>query len=217
MRYRDRDDAGRRLAAGLEHLRGARPVVLGLPRGGVVVADVVARALGAALDVAVVRKVGVPGHAELAMGAVGEGGAEVADAAVMASSRVAAGQFREIAERERELVATRAARYRAVRPMVSLAGRTAVVVDDGIATGSTARAALAVVRASGVARVVLAVPVAPASALAALADLVDELRCPLVPSRFVAVGQWYDDFSPVADADVEAILAAAATRDAGGA
>ena len=178
MRFRDRRDAGRLLAERLGPLRGQDVVVLGLPRGGVPVAAEVARALGAPLDVIVVRKLGVPSQPELAMGAVGEGGAlrgqrRVAAPGCDVTERARAGRARERAELE-----SRAARFRGGRRRVPLTGRTAVVVDDGIATGSTARAACAVARALGAARVVLAVPVVrPRRPRAVLAADVDELVC----------------------------------------
>ena len=161
MLFTDRADAGRQLAARLGHLRGEPVVVLGLPRGGVPVALEVAQALGAPLDVIVVRKLGVPFQPELGMGAVGEDGVRVINREVIQAARVPAEELAAVQAREQANVDARAARYRARRPREPLAGRTAVVVDDGIATGSTARAACQVARAHGAARVVLAVPVAP--------------------------------------------------------
>src|SRR5215472_8504087 len=162
VRFSDRADAGQRLARRLEYLRGGDSVVLGLPRGGVPVAFEVARALGAPLDVIVVRKVGVPFQPELAMGAVGEGGVRVCDPEVVRAGAIQPVQYATAEARERHDVDARAARYRAHRAREPLAGHVAVVVDDGIATGSTARAACQIARAHGAARVVLAVPVAPA-------------------------------------------------------
>jgi predicted phosphoribosyltransferase len=161
MVFMDRADAGRRLAARLEYLRGEPVVVLGLPRGGVPVALEVARALGAPLDVIVVRKLGVPFQPELGMGAVGEDGVRVINDEVVREVGVRANELAAVQAREQAQVEARAARYRARRPREPLAGRTAIVVDDGIATGATARAACQVARAHGTARVVLAVPVAP--------------------------------------------------------
>jgi putative phosphoribosyl transferase len=204
--FADRADAGRRLAAALAHLAGADVVVLGLPRGGVPVAAEVAAALGAPLDVIVVRKLGVPGHREYAMGAVGEGGVRVVDDEVVRAAGVGAAALRAVETAERAEVVRRAARLRADRPRVPLGGRTAVVVDDGVATGSTARAACAVARLLGARRVVLATPVAPADTARALRAVADEVVTVETPERFRAVGEWYADFRETTDADVAAIL-----------
>ncbi|MGY1636193.1 phosphoribosyltransferase family protein [Geodermatophilus sp. SYSU D00742] len=208
MPFHDRRDAGRRLAPLLEPLRGSDVVVLGLPRGGVPVAFEVARALGAPLDVVVVRKLGVPTQPELAMGAVGEGGVTVVDQRVVAMAGVGPDDVARAEERERAELARRARRFRGDRPPVPLAGRTAVVVDDGIATGSTARAAGAVVRAQGAGRVVLASPVCARESARALAGEFDEVVCLEVPHRFAAVGRFYDDFRPTPDEEVVALLEA---------
>ncbi|MGY1706172.1 phosphoribosyltransferase family protein [Geodermatophilus sp. SYSU D00697] len=210
MPFLDRRDAGRRLARLLAPLRGSDVVVLGLPRGGVPVAAEVARALGAPLDVVVVRKLGVPVQPELAMGAVGEGDVTVVDARVLALTGVGPADLARVEERERAEVDRRARAFRGGRPPVPLAGRTAVVVDDGIATGSTARAACAVVRAQGAARVVLAAPVCARDGARALEAEVDELVCLETPRRFAAVGQFYDDFGPTEDAEVVELLTACA-------
>ena len=159
MRFRDRRDAGRRLAVRLGHLRGENVLVLGLPRGGVPVAAEVARVLDAPLDVIVVRKLGVPFQPELAMGAVGEGSAVVVNERVVRQAHVSEAEFAEAERRERAEVERRALQFRGDRPRLALEGRTALVVDDGIATGSTARAACQVARAQGAARMVLAAPV----------------------------------------------------------
>jgi putative phosphoribosyl transferase len=210
MLFADRADAGRQLAARLEHLRGGRVVVLGLPRGGVPVALEVARALGAPLDVIVVRKLGVPFQPELGMGAVGEDGVEVVNREVIRATRVPADELTAVRAREQAQVNARAARYRVHRPREPLAGRTAVVVDDGIATGSTAKAACQVARAHGAARVVLAVPVAPRGWQARIADAADELVCVHTPRDFYAIGQFYADFSQTTDDEVIACLQRAA-------
>jgi putative phosphoribosyl transferase len=210
MPFRDRADAGRRLAslvAGLPTIeRGAGSVVVGLPRGGIPVAYEIARALGAPLDVILVRKVGLPAQPELAMGAIGEDGVRVINEDVVRAERVSEQQFAEVEELERAELRRRAERYRADRPRVPLAGRTAIVVDDGIATGSTARAACQVARAHGAARVVLAVPLAPQASLDALARVADEVVCAEVPEPFLAIGQWYLDFAQTADAEVVDLL-----------
>ena len=181
MVFADRADAGRRLAARLQDLRDKRVVVLGLPRGGVPVAFEVARALGAPLDVIVVRKLGVPFQPELAMGAIGEDGVRVINREVVRAAAVSAGELAAVEARERAELERRARRFRGGRPRQPLDGRVAVVVDDGIATGSTARAACQVARVQGAARVVLAVPVAPPGWQARIGTVADELRLPADP------------------------------------
>ncbi|HUY23372.1 MAG TPA: phosphoribosyltransferase [Acidimicrobiales bacterium] len=206
MPFIDRADAGRRLAALLDHLRGSDVVVVGLPRGGVPVAFEVARALGAPLDVIAVRKVGVPFQPELAMGAIGEAGARVVDERVVAAAGISSEEFAAVEARERVELERRVRRFRGERPPVSLAGRTVVVVDDGIATGSTARAACQVARARGAARVVLAIPVAPPESVATLSRDADEVVCVETPVRFFAIGEFYEDFTQTSDAEVIALL-----------
>jgi putative phosphoribosyl transferase len=206
----DREDAGQRLAARLGHLRGEPVVVLGLPRGGVPVAFEVAQALGAPLDVIVVRKLGVPFQPELAMCAVGEGGVRVINRQIVDSARVPEDELAAVLAREQATVDARAARYRARWPRQPLDGRVAVVVDDGIATGSTARAACQICRAHGAARVVLAVPVAPRGWQATIGADADELVCVDTPRRFTAIGQFYANFAQVPDAEVIACLDRAA-------
>jgi putative phosphoribosyl transferase len=211
MPFLDRADAGRRLAGKLLHLRGADVAVLGLPRGGIPVAYEVARALGAALDVIVVRKIGLPSQPELAMGAIGEDGVRIINRSVVIGERITEHEFMQVEERERAEVERRARRFRGDRPRTPLTGRTAVIVDDGIATGSTARAACEVARAHGAARVVLAVPVAPRAAIPALSSVADEVVCLETPDRFMAIGQWYGDFSQTSDEEVVTLLNRAAT------
>ena len=205
MRFRDRADAGRALAARLRHLRAADPVVVGLPRGGVPVAAEVAAALGAQLDVVLVRKIGAPQREELAVGAIGEDGVTVRNEAVLRELGLTWDDLADRVERERAEVRRRAAILRpGARP--ELRGRTVILVDDGIATGATVVAALRVLRDLGARYVVLAVPVAPPDSLAALAPLADEVVCPSTPRRFAAVGQWYDDFTQVPDEAVRKLL-----------
>jgi putative phosphoribosyl transferase len=206
MPFRDRREAGRLLAAALDGWRDQQPIVLGLPRGGVPVAAEVARALDAPLDVILVRKLGVPRHTELAMGAIGEDGVRVLNPDVIASVRASEQSIDEVEQHEREELASRAQRYRAGRERVDLTDRTVVVVDDGIATGSTARAAIAVARAHGARTVVLAVPVAPPRTCRELATVADEVVCLERPEGFMAVGQFYEDFSQTTDDEVIATL-----------
>jgi putative phosphoribosyl transferase len=202
MPFRDRRDAGRQLAEALEWLRPEHPVVLGLPRGGVPVAAEVAKALGAPLDVIIVRKLGVPQQPELAMGAIGEADVRVVNADVVRAVGATASVLEHVEARERVELEARAARYRSGRPRVDVSGRTVILVDDGIATGSTARAAIAVARAQGASSVVLAVPVAPPRTCAELAAVADHVVCLEQPEPFMAVGQFYRDFSQTTDAEV---------------
>jgi putative phosphoribosyl transferase len=212
MFFADRLDAGRRLAARLEHLRAPSVVVLGLPRGGVPVAAEVARVLGAPLDVIVVRKLGVPFQPELAMGAIGEDGVRVVDDEIVRKARISESDLAAVEARERAELERRARRFRGDRPRTPLAGRTAVIVDDGIATGSTARAACRVARAQGATRVVLAVPVAPEGWQARIGGDADECIALDTPEPFWAVGQFYDDFSQTSDDEVVDCLAHAAAE-----
>jgi putative phosphoribosyl transferase len=212
MPFLDRSDAGRRLAKRMLHLRGEDVVVLALPRGGVPVAAEVARALGAPLDVIVVRKLGVPVQPELGMGAIGEGDVRIINPEVVAITHVTDAEIAAVERRERAELDRRARRFRGERPRTPLAGRTAIIVDDGIATGSTARAACQVARAQGAARVVLAVPVAPPSACSALAADADEVICLETPGHFLAIGEWYQDFSQTSDREVVSLLQRAAAE-----
>jgi putative phosphoribosyl transferase len=209
----DRRDAGRRLAARLEHFKSADLVVLGLPREGVPVAAEVARALGAPLDVCLVRKLGVPFQPELAMGAIGEGGVRVINDEVVRTARITPDELAAVEAREREVLESLARRYRGERQPIGLEGRTVLVVDDGVATGATARAACRIARARGAARIVLAVPVAPHDWAARLGEDADELVCLHTPRNFFAVGQFYTiDFSQIDDDEVVACLEEAVSR-----
>jgi len=210
MSFLDRSDAGRRLAQRLLHLRGEDVVVLGLPRGGVPVAAEVARALGAPLDVILVRKLGVPVQPELGMGAIGEGGVRIINPEVVAIAHVSDAEIAAVERRERAELERRARRFRGERRRTPLTGRTAVIIDDGIATGSTARAACQVARVQGAVRVVLAVPVAPPSACTSLAADADQVICLETPGHFLAIGEWYQDFSQTSDAEVVSLLRRAA-------
>jgi len=205
--FADRADAGRRLAERLEHLRAhGDVVVVGLPRGGVPVAAEVAAALGAPLDVIVVRKLGVPYQPELGMGAIGEGGVRVVNDEIVRLTGVGDDELAAVEARERAELERRAAAFRRGRPRQELAGRTVVVVDDGIATGSTARAACEVARAAGATTVVLATPVAPPAWTERLAGCADDYVCIETPEPFFAIGQFYDDFSQTTDDEVVACL-----------
>ncbi|MEU5799161.1 phosphoribosyltransferase family protein [Streptomyces sp. NPDC047804] len=209
MQFTDRTDAGRRLAVALRHLGRRDPVVLGLPRGGVPVAYEVAQALGAPLDVIVVRKLGVPYHPELGFGAIGEGGVRVISEEIVRRTGVGEKDLVAVERAEAAELVRRAHAYREGRPRLPLEGRAVVVVDDGVATGATARAACQVVRAQGAAYVVLAVPVAPPDAAARLREDADEVVCLSAPVLFSAVGEWYRDFSQTSDEEVVALLARA--------
>lgn len=212
----DRADAGRRLAARLQHLRGPDLVVLGLPRGGVPVAFEVARALAAPLDVVIVRKLGLPRHPELAMGAIGEGGFEVLDPALVRRAGLTGEELAAVETRERAELTSRVARLRHGRAPLDLTGRLAVVVDDGVATGATARVACQVARHLGAAPVVLAVPVAPPAVRHGVPEA-DEVVVVETPARFVSVGHHYRDFEPTPEEQVVALLAAASARQGPGA
>ena len=209
-RFSDRVAAGIELAGHLGHYGGrADTLVLGLPRGGVPVAAEVARTLGAPLDAFMVAKIGLPGRVELAVGALASGGVRVLNDPVIRASGIGPDELEALAVRAGEKLADRNRRYRGGRPPAAVAGSLAILVDDGLATGATMRAAITALRALGAAGVVAAVPVAPPSTCAALAPLVEELVCVYMPDPFVAVGAWYEDFSPTADAEVQRLLAAA--------
>ena len=205
--FRDRSHAGRELAVLLDHYRGRSDVVvLGLPRGGVPVAAEVAAALGAPLDVFLVRKLGVPGHVELAMGAIATGGVRVVNQSVLDALGIPPDVIETVAGREGAELERRERLYRGERPPPEIAGRVVIVVDDGLATGSTMRAAVAALRAQNPGRVVVAVPVGAAATCDQLGTDADEVVCARAPSTFRAVGEWYDDFSPTGDGEILAAL-----------
>ena len=204
--FRDRREAGRELGAALKSLGLEHPVVLGLPRGGVPVAYEVARALDAPLDVVVSRKIGAPGNPEFAIGAVAEDGVTVLNRATVAALLIGHEELEQAIERAGAQVQERVRRYRSAADPVPLAGRTAIVVDDGLATGATARAALRAVRARGPARVVLAVPVAASETVEDLRPEADEIVALLTPDALWAIGLWYDDFGQTPDAEVSELL-----------
>jgi putative phosphoribosyl transferase len=213
MRYRDRREAGRILGERLAALAG-RPdlVVLGLPRGGVPIAWEVARRLGAPLDVFVVRKLGLPGHEELAMGAIASGGVRVLNPEVVACG-VSRAEIEEVTAREQDELERRERLYRGERPPLAVAGRTVVLVDDGLATGSTMRAAVRALRRQEARQIVVAVPVGAPSTCAELEEEADEVVCAATPQHFRAVGLWYDDFSQTTDEEVRELLEEAAHPD----
>ncbi|MFY0527729.1 phosphoribosyltransferase [Archangium gephyra] len=207
MRFRDREEAGRMLAERLRDTRGESPVVLALPRGGVPVGDEVARALGAPLEVLVARKLGVPWRPELGMGAIAEGGALYVNAEVLAYADLTNEDALAVARQESRELARRVRLYRGERPLPDVRGRTVLLVDDGLATGGTARAAARAVLARGPRRLVLAVPVAAAETAEALRrEEVDEVVTVQEPERLGAVGLWYEDFHQVDDEEVLALL-----------
>jgi len=203
--FADRRDAGRDLAVRLAEMSIDDPVVLGLARGGVPVAAEVARALGAPLDVLLVRKLGVPFHSELAFGAIGEDGVRVIHADTVRRLLLDHAVVAEVEAREHAELERRVARFRAIRPAIVLTGRTAVVVDDGLATGATARAGVEVVRRRGARRVIVAVPVAAAEAVADLSRVAEVVTL-LTPPGFRAVGEFYDDFDQTSDDEVASLL-----------
>jgi putative phosphoribosyl transferase len=209
-RFRDRFHAGRRLAAALAPYAG-RPnlLVLALPRGGVPVGYEVARALNAPLDVMLVRKLGVPGHEELAMGAIASGGIRVLSDEVVSAFGIPDRVIATVAAHEAEELDRRELAYRDGRPPPEVRGHTVILVDDGLATGSTMRAAAAALRAQHPERLIAAVPVAPPETCASLRSEVDDVVCALAPEPFFAVGNWYDDFSQTTDAEVRELLRAA--------
>jgi predicted phosphoribosyltransferase len=208
-RFRDRRDAGRVLARRLARFGGRDVVVLALPRGGVPVGFEVAIYLGVPLDVFLVRKLGVPGQEELAMGAIASGGLRVVNEEIVSQLRIPDEVIERVAAREEEELALRERLYRHGGAQ-DVRGRIALVVDDGLATGSTMRAAVAALRRRSPARLVVAVPVASREACADIGALADEILCALTPSPFGSVGRWYEDFTPTGDEEVRALLAAAA-------
>lgn len=204
--FRDRRTAGRYLAEALIHYAGTDAVVIGLPRGGGVVADEVARILGATLEVWISRKLGVPSQPELGMGAIAEGPAVVIDRDILRSVRVDRATLLRVARRELGEVRQRVAMFRGDRPAPVLAGRTAIVVDDGIATGGTMRATIRAIRRRHPARLVVAVPVAAADTVALVRAQVDELVCLHAPKTLGAVGYWYEDFRQIPNEEVMRVL-----------
>jgi putative phosphoribosyl transferase len=209
--FPDRFAAGRVLSEQLRsYAKSADLLVLGLPRGGVPVAYEIAKSLDAPLDVFVVRKLGAPGQEELAMGAIAAGGVRVLDWSTIAALGIPQGTIDEVAKREAHELVRRERQYRGHRQAPRMTGRTIMLVDDGLATGSSMRAAVGALRAYRPAKVIVAIPVAPADVCEQLRPLVDDLVCSMTPDPFYAVGLWYDDFSTVTDRDVRQLLARAA-------
>jgi predicted phosphoribosyltransferase len=207
MLFRDRFDAGRQLAERLMHCAGRDDViVLALPRGGVPVGYEVAEALGAPLDVFLVRKLGVPGHEELAMGAIASGGVRVLNEQVVRMLRPTESDVRRVETQELRELERREAEYRGGRPPLDVRGKTVILVDDGLATGSTMRAAVAALRRLGPARIVVAVPVGARETCAEFEGEADEAVCAREPEPFHAVGLWYEDFSQTTDEEVRELL-----------
>src|SRR2546421_6188739 len=211
MIYRDRAEAGRRLAAQLtDYANRSDVIVLALPRGGVPVAFEVARALHAPLDIFLVRKLGVPGHEELAMGAIATGGVRVLNEDVMRYISIPDAAIDAVAAKEQRELARREQLYRGDRPAPDVKGKTVILVDDGLATGSTMRAAAAALRQQQPARIVVAVPVSAVQTCDEYRMGVDEIICAITPEPFHAVGMWYADFSQTTDEEVRELLARAA-------
>jgi putative phosphoribosyl transferase len=209
--FRDRTAAGRVLSEQLRsYATKSDLLVLGLPRGGVPVAYEIAESLDAVLDVFVVRKLGVPGQEELAMGAIAAGGVRVLDMTTIAALGIPQGTIDDVAKREARELVRRERQYRGQRQAPRMTGRTVMLVDDGLATGSTMRAAVGALRAYRPAKIIVAIPVAPAEVCDQLRPLVDDLVCSMTPEPFYAVGLWYEDFSTVTDRDVRHLLAQAA-------
>src|SRR3954464_14915093 len=209
--FRDRTDAGRRLAKKLRRYAGRDDVVvLALPRGGVPVGHEVARALGAPLDVFLVRKLGVPGHEELAMGAIASGGVRVLNHSLIGQLRIPAAAIDRVIEREQKEIARREALYREGRPPLPVENRTVVLVDDGLATGATMLAATHAIRAQGPERIIVAVPVASPEACDEFRAHVDQVICAETPENFQAVGVWYENFFQTTDEEVRELLERAA-------
>jgi putative phosphoribosyl transferase len=206
-RFSDRTEAGRALAARLDHLAGEDVIVLALPRGGVPVGVEIARALHAPLDVFNVRKLGVPWHDELAMGAIAAGGVRVLNSDVIITAGVSVADLEQVTATQQVELDRRERLYRDGRPAPDISGKTVILVDDGIATGATARAAIAVLKSQHPAKLILAVPVIQSSVAEELSRGVDELVSVLTPSDLFAIGVWYEDFSQLSDDEVHEMLA----------
>jgi putative phosphoribosyl transferase len=215
MLFRDRTEAGRRLAAKLmAYANRSDVLVLALPRGGAPVAYEVAQALHAPLDVFLVRKLGLPGHEELAMGAIASGGTRVLNQEVVSQLNISEEVIENVAAEEQQELTRRERAYRGERPVPNVHDRTVILVDDGLATGSTMRAAVAALRRQNPARIIVAVPVGSHETCAELEREADEVVCAGMPEPFYAVGLWYDDFTQTTDEEVHDLLARAADKEA---
>jgi putative phosphoribosyl transferase len=211
--FKDRRDAGKQLAQELSAYAGRSDVmVLALPRGGVPVAYDVARALNAPLDIFIVRKLGLPGHEELAIGAIASGGVRVLNEDIVRALNIPDSVIESIARRELQELERREGTYRGNRPPPEVRGRTVILVDDGLATGASMRAAVAALRAQNPARIVVAVPTAAPETCEAFESEVDEIVCAMTPEPFYGVGRWYEDFSQTTDEEVRALLEEAARQ-----
>jgi putative phosphoribosyl transferase len=210
--FRDRQEAGQRLAEQLRGYAGTSTIVLALPRGGVPVAAEVAAKLGLALDVFVVRKLGVPGHAELAMGAMASGGVRVMNEDVVRGLGIPDYIVETVAQAETAELARREATYRGARPPLDVRGRTVILIDDGLATGATMRAAVQALRARHAGRIVVAVPVGAPETCDMMAAEADEIICAVAPEPFLAVGHWYENFTQTTDEEVQTLLSSASPR-----
>jgi putative phosphoribosyl transferase len=213
--FKDRSDAGRQLASRLARYTALEPVVVGLPRGGLPVAAEVADRLGAPLDIIVVRKIGLPWQPELGIGAVAEGGIRVLNDVLVEEVGIEPIELEAATARQRVELARRVHHYRGERSAVPVDGRVVIVVDDGLATGYTARAAIEAIRRGGARRVILAVPVAPEDSVAAMRGVADEVVVVDTPPRFFAIGDFYEDFAQTSDEEVVSLLERAATRSEG--
>jgi len=211
--FKDRRDAGKQLAQELSAYAGRSDViVLALPRGGVPVAYEVARALNAPLDIFIVRKLGLPGHEELAIGAIASGGVRVLNEDIVRALNIPEAMIEAIARRELQELERRERTYRGNRPPPEVRGRTVILIDDGLATGASMRAAVAALRAQNPARIVVAVPTAAPETREAFESEVDEIVCAMTPEPFYGVGRWYEDFSQTTDEEVRALLEEAARQ-----
>lgn len=204
--YPNRAAAGRELAERVRHLADRHPLVLALPRGGVPVAYEVAEALDAPLDLLLVRKLGVPGHEELALGAIASGGARVLNEDVIGGIGIEPEVVEEVTQRERAELDRRARAYRADEPELEVRGRHLIVIDDGLATGATMRAGIVALRQNGPSSIIVAVPVGPPDAVRTLATAAEAVVCPATPESFASIGQWYVDFSQTPDEEVRRLL-----------
>lgn len=205
-RYADRREAGRALAHEVRRFAGRDAVVLALPRGGVPVGFEIARELNVPLDVFVVRKLGVPRYEELAMGAIASGGVRVLNEDVIRRLKIPQSAIDEVASDEQNELERRERQYRGDLPPTEVRGKTVILVDDGLATGATMRAAVQALRQTEAARLVVAVPVGARDSVVAMREVADEVVCPLQPEEFMAVGAWYEDFSQTTDEEVQELL-----------